>query len=51
MDTIHDHVVVLRHLVSGKCLEDIGRPDGSRREVGLMPCTGASNQAWRYSLT
>lgn len=50
MDTLHDHVVVLRHLVSGKCLEDIGRPDGNRREVGLMPCTGASNQAWRYTL-
>lgn len=44
---IGDGIVVLRHLMSGKCLQDMGRPDGERREVGLMPCTGADNQAWR----
>ncbi|MFE2927911.1 RICIN domain-containing protein [Streptomyces goshikiensis] len=47
MDYIHDNIVVLRHVWSGKCLQDMGQPDGERREVGLMPCTGASSQAWR----
>ncbi|MFJ3234667.1 RICIN domain-containing protein [Streptomyces sp. NPDC086787] len=49
-DTVGRNIVVLRHYMSGKCLEDMGQPSGNRREVGLMPCTGASNQAWRYDL-
>ncbi|MGW2024462.1 RICIN domain-containing protein [Streptomyces decoyicus] len=47
MVTLHDDIVVLRHIMSGKCLEDMGQANGERREVGLMPCTGANNQAWR----
>ncbi|MGW4690360.1 RICIN domain-containing protein [Streptomyces sp. NPDC004244] len=42
-------IVTLRHRWSGKCLQDMGHPDGKRREVGLMPCTYASDQAWRLA--
>lgn len=37
---------MIRDKATGLCLTDAGVPNGSRREVRQLPCTGASGQLW-----
>ncbi|MFD7610794.1 RICIN domain-containing protein [Streptomyces sp. NPDC059828] len=46
LELVAPRLVLVRNLSSGKCLQDMGQPSGSRREVGQATCTGASHQLW-----
>ncbi|MFD0358148.1 RICIN domain-containing protein [Streptomyces sp. NPDC127110] len=37
---------LIKSKVSGLCLADAGMPNGSRREVRQLPCTGEAGQLW-----
>ncbi len=37
---------LIKNKVSGLCLADAGMPNGSRREVRQLPCTGEAGQLW-----
>ncbi|MET9606736.1 RICIN domain-containing protein [Streptomyces sp. NPDC006512] len=38
--------IQFQNAATGLCLQDVGQPSGSRREVRQMPCANVSTQAW-----